>query len=62
MSSYKSKVLVFIRCGSALGHVLVDGPLLAPGPLGTYAKISAGGDSKIEAKVDTYRDRRPEWG
>jgi hypothetical protein len=45
-SSYESKVLVFIRCGSALGHVLVGGPLLVPGPLGTYAKISAGGDNK----------------
>jgi hypothetical protein len=36
--------MVFIRCGSALGHVLVGWTPMAPGPLGMYAFSIPGGD------------------
>jgi hypothetical protein len=37
--------MVFIRCGSALGHVLVGWTPMAPGPLGMYAFSIPGGDT-----------------
>jgi hypothetical protein len=49
--------MVFIRRGSALGHVLVGWTPMAPGPLGMYAFSIPGGD-KVNLCVERHIEAR----